>query len=149
MDEKLNTTSRWLLALAVILIPLTAIALVSGAWGVNYQFDTNQWIRYLIFASWILLAISAVTGIANLINPPELESEKAVTPAPAGGSLEVEDDEDGEDTSSTDKEKVKPAFNAAYAFTLAQACSFALGLILYVAYMSWMILGLQAYPTGF
>jgi hypothetical protein len=39
------------------------------------------------------------------------------------------------------------SFNVGYAFLLAQACTLALGLILYVAYVSWMILGLQPYPA--
>jgi hypothetical protein len=137
------------LALAVILIPLTAIAIVSGAWGLNYQFNTNQWTRYLLFASWILLAISAVVGTANLISPPELESEKAAAKAQ---KLAVAKDDEDEEEKEEGSERIssreaKPAFNYAYAFTLTQACSFALGMILYVAYMSWMILGLQAYPT--
>lgn len=146
MEEKLNTASRWLLALAVILIPLTMIAIVSGAWGLNYQFNTNQWTRYLLFASWILLALSAVVGTANLISPPELETENAPAKAksPERGSDEEEEEETSEPTAG---KKAKPDVNIGYAFTLAQACSFALGMILYVAYMSWMILGLQAYPT--
>jgi len=147
MEERLNTASRWLLALAVILIPLTVIALVSGAWGLNYQFNTNQWTRYLLFASWILLAISAVVGITSLISPPELESEKVSekTRPPEAGSEEEEGEEKVELVSP---KKAKPGFNAAYAFTLAQACFFSLGIILYIAYISWMLLGLQAYPTG-
>ncbi|MEW6552805.1 MAG: hypothetical protein AB1384_00770 [Actinomycetota bacterium] len=154
MEEKLNVASRWLTALAVILIPLTVIALVSSVWGLNYQFDTNQWTRYLLFASWITLAISAIIGMTNLISPPELESEKAPakvkekSPAPVS---EGEEGEDGEEAGQVEVKKAKPAFNAAYAFTLAQACFFSLGIILYVAFISWMLLGLQAYPasTGF
>lgn len=149
MEERLNTASRWLLALAVILIPLTVIALVSGAWGLNYQFGTNQWTRYLLFASWILLAISAVVGITSLISPPELESEKVPEKArqPEPVSEEEEGEEGEEKVERVSPKKAKPAFNAAYAFTLAQACFFSLGIILYIAYISWMLLGLQAYPT--
>lgn len=146
MEEKLNTTSRWLLALAVLLIPLTVIAIVSGAWGLNYQFDTNQWTRYLLFASWILMAISAIVGIANLISPPELEPEKKAVKAQASASAPGEGEEE-EGSRPVATRAAKPALNMAYAFTLAQACSFALGMILYVAYVSWLILGLQAYPT--
>jgi len=148
MDEKLNVASRWLLALAVILIPLTVIAIVSGAWGLNYQLNTNQWTRYLLFASWILLALSAVVGTANLITPPEAESGKSLAeprPVPREGGDE-EEDTDGEPKRS-DRPKGRPAFNSVYAFMLAQACTFVVGIILYIAYMSWMLLGLQAYPT--
>jgi hypothetical protein len=148
MEEKLNMASRWLLALAVILIPLTVIAVVSGAWGLNYQFNTNQWTRYLLFASWILLAMSAIVGTANLISPPELESEKAAAAAkPPTTVSRDEEDEEEEEAERVIKKSDKPPFNYAYAFTLTQACSFVLGMVLYVAYMSWMILGLQAYPT--
>ena len=148
MEEKLETASRWLMALAVILIPLTAIAIVSGAWGVNYQFNTNQWTRYLLFASWILLAVSAVAGTANLISPPELESERAAAamkPVESQSHDEEEEEEEGSEVVVTKEDKAP--FNYNYAFTLAQACTFVLGIVLYVAYMSWMILGLQAYPT--
>ena len=148
MEEKLNTVSRWLLALAVILIPLTVIAVVSGAWGVNYQFNTNQWTKYLLFASWILLGISAVVGTANLISPPELESEKAAEAAGAAVSgPHDEEEEEAEGLERPARKKERPPFNYVYAFTLTQASSFVLGIVLYVAYVSWMILGLQAYPT--
>jgi hypothetical protein len=150
MEEKLNMASRWLLALAVILIPLTVITIVSGAWGLNYQFNTNQWTRYLLFASWILLALSAIVGTANIISPPELESEMAASAVKSPAS--AMDEEEGEEEEEAGagrppRTKEKRPFNYAYAFTLTQACSFVLGMVLYVAYMSWMILGLQAYPT--
>ena len=145
MEEKLNTASRWLLALAVILIPLTVIAIVSGAWGLNYQFDTNQWTRYLLFASWILLTLSVVVGIASIISPPEPVLADVVTsPAVMG---DADEDETEEGAGRPAPMKTKPAFNFPYALLLTQACTFAVGMILYVAYMSWMILGLQAYPT--
>lgn len=145
MDEKLYTASRWLAALAIILIPLSVIAVVSGAWGLNYQFDTAQWTKYLLFASWILLTLSVIAGLANLISPPEVEMEKAETAAKA----EVEGETEGEEEEGA-KRSPKPeasSFNVGYAFLLAQACTLALGLILYVAYVSWMILGLQPYPA--
>jgi hypothetical protein len=151
MEEKLNSASRWLMALAVILIPLTVIALVSSVWGLNYQFDTNQWTRYLLFASWILLAISAIIGITNIISPPELESEKAPTKAKEKSPAPLSEEGEGEDEEGAERvetKKAKPAFNAVYAFTLAQACFFSLGIILYVAFISWMLLGLQAYPAS-
>jgi len=145
MDEKLYTASRWLAALAIILIPLSVIAVVSGAWGLNYQFDTAQWTKYLLFASWMLLTLSVLAGIANLISPPEAELEKMETAVKAEAEGEKEGDEE-EGTKSVPKPE-KPAFNIGYAFLLAQACTLVLGLILYVAYISWMILGLQPYPA--
>ncbi len=149
MEEKLTSVSRWLLALAAIIIPLTVLILSSAAWGQNYVFNTNQWTRYLLFASWILLAISAIVGTANLINTPErqpgeAEAEKAEV-ATAVDDEEAREEDGGEEVAAA--KKPKRPFDLTYAFTLTQACSFVLGLILYVAYMSWMILGLQAYPT--
>ncbi|RJP30218.1 MAG: hypothetical protein C4536_10325 [Actinobacteria bacterium] len=145
MDERLYTASRWLTALAIILVPLSVIAVVSGAWGLNYQFDTAQWTRYLLFASWILLALSVIAGIANLISPPEVTLEKPVAPARMEAAGETEGDE--EETAKSAPQADKPPFNVGYAFLLAQACTLALGVVLYVAYISWMILGLQSYPA--
>ncbi|MBN2026382.1 MAG: hypothetical protein JW854_06470 [Actinobacteria bacterium] len=145
MDEKLNTASRWLAALAIILIPLSVIAVVSGAWGLNYQFDTAQWTKYLLFASWILLTLSVIAGIANLITPPETEMEKIETAVKTEVEGETEDDE--EESAKGVPKPEKPAFNLGYAFLLAQATTLALGLLLYVTYISWMILGLQPYPA--
>jgi hypothetical protein len=145
MDEKLYTASRWLAALAIILIPLSVIAVVSGAWGLNYQFDTAQWTKYLLFASWMLLTLSVLAGIANLISPPETELEKIETAVKAEVEGETEDDEEGSAKRSPKAEK--PAFNMGYAFLLAQASTLVLGLVLYVAYISWMILALQPYPA--
>jgi len=147
MEEKLNAASRWLTALAVIMIPLSVIAIVSGAWGVNYQFDTNQWISYLVFASWILLMLSVIAGIANLISPPEQESGEAAAEVPAATASESEEDEAEGGEARVPAKKAKSAFNFAYALLLTQACTFTLGMILYVAYISWMILGVQPYPT--
>ena len=147
MEEKLNSASRWLMALAVILIPLTVIALVSSVWGLNYQFDTNQWTRYLLFASWILLTLSFVAGIAGLISPPEPELAPVKTAELPEAASESEKDEGEESEGRVPAKKAKTAFNLGYALLLVQSCTFALGLILYVAYISWMILGLQPYPT--
>jgi len=145
MDEKLNAASRWLTALAVIVIPLSVIAVVSSAWGLNYQFETAQWTRYLLFASWILLTLSVLAGIANFISPPEAELEKA---DPAVEAKDAGETEEGEGESAERGPKtVKKPFNIGYAFLLSQACTMALGLILYVAYISWMILALQPYSS--
>ncbi len=145
MDEKLNTASRWLAALAVILIPLSVLAVVSSAWGLNYQFETAQWTRYLLFASWILLTLSVLAGIANFISPPEeeVEDKEAVARAKDEGVMEEGEEESAERSPKTTK---KP-LNLGYAFLLAQACTLALGLLLYVAYISWMILALQPYSS--
>ena len=115
----------------------------------NYQFDTNQWTRYLLFASWVLMAVSAVVGISSLVSPPELGSEKgeARVGAPASAA-DSEAEEEGEGETRTAAEgAARPGLNAAYAFTLAQAVTFVLGLMVYVVYTSWLILGLQAYPS--
>ncbi len=149
MGEKLDLASRWLLALAVILIPLTVMAIVSGAWGLNYQLNTNQWTRYLLFASWVLLAFSAVAGTANLITPPGEECGEGaveVTPEPRRG-------EGGEEGAGGEPRLPERAggmrdFSTAYAFVLAQACAFVAGIIVFIAYLSWMLLGLQAFPAS-
>jgi len=144
MDEKLYTASRWLVALAIILVPLSVIAVVSGAWGLNYQFDSAQWTKYLLFASWIFMTLSVLAGMANLISPPETELEKIESAVKAEVESEMEGDE--EDVKPSPKPG-ESSFNVGYAFLLGQACTLALGLILYVAYISWMILGLQSYPA--
>jgi hypothetical protein len=148
MEERFSTASRWLTALAVILIPLSVIAIVSGAWGVNYQFDTNQWTSYLLFASWVLLMLSVIAGISNLISPPEREPAKIAAAALPATASETDEDEGEEEEGRVPAQKEKAAFNFGYALLLAQACTFALGMILYVAYISWMILGVQPYPVG-
>ena len=149
MEERFSTASRWLTALAVILIPLSVIAIVSGAWGVNYQFNTNQWTSYLLFASWVLLMLSVIAGISNLISPPEREPAKIAAAALAATASETdEEEEEGEEEEGrVPAQKEKAALNFGYALLLAQACTFALGMILYVAYISWMVLGVQPYPT--
>ena len=141
MDERLNLASRWLLALAVILIPLTVIAMISGAWGLNYQLNANQWTRYLLFASWLLLALSAVAGTANLIAPPEAACEQEPLAPPREGDME------GDEAAGPWSAQGGRAFDGAYAFVLVQACAFVAGMIVYIAYLSWMLLGLQAFPS--
>lgn len=147
MEEKMNLASRWLMALAVLMIPLSVIAIVSGAWGVNYQFDTNQWTNYLVFVSWVLFLLSIVAGIVNVISPPELEGEKAETAAPVAEVSGPDADEEEEVGTTVPAKKKKSAFNFAYAMLLTQVFTFSLGMVVYVAYISWMILGLKAYPT--
>ena len=142
MEERLNVASRWLVALTAVIVPLTVIVLISAPWGLNYQYDVGQWTKYMLFAAWILFALSLGAGVSVLVSPPAGESG-GEQEAPAD-AVEGEPGEEGEE----EKEKpagpeAKPAFNFDYALLLSQATCFMLGMILYVVYLSWMILSLK------
>ena len=139
MEERFNVVSRWLVALAVLFIPLSVFILISGPWSYNFQVQAHQWTRYLLFVSWILLTLSLVTGIAKLVNPPlEEPGQGHEEPPPAAES--GKDTEGEEEEEQTVKVKSKPPIDLGYSLLLGQAASFMLGVLIYVVYISWLIL---------
>ena len=135
MEDRLNGVSRWLVALTVVFIPLSIFILISGPWSANY--GTNQWTRYLLFASWILLTLSLIAGVANLIAPP-LEEENGKGEIPM--VKEETDTEEEEKEKTVTEVQTKRRMNMEYSLLMAQATTFLLGIIIYVVYISWMVL---------
>ncbi len=142
MEDRFFGVSRWLVALTVMFIPISVLILVSGVWGYNVQLGLNQWTRYLLFVSWILLTISLIAGISNLISPPfEEGAEEEDKPLVANKAEKAADEEGGEDEDKpAEIVKKKRNLNVGYALLLTQAGTFLLGVIIYVVYISWMIL---------
>lgn len=143
-EDVVNTLSRWLLALAVIFIPLSLIVLITVSFA--YNFPDRQWTRYLLFSSWLVLGLSLLAGMANLVNLSfEVDYEDKESPK---AEIELETDEDGEVVEVlTDSKGV----DMGAVLMLSQAFTFALGFILYVIFICWMIvpsLQLQT-TTGF
>lgn len=143
-EDVVNTLSRWLLALAVIFIPLSLIVLITVSFA--YNFPDRQWTRYLLFSSWLVLGLSLLAGMANLVNLSfEVDYEDKESPK---AEIELETDEEGEVVEVlTDSKGV----DMGAVLMLSQAFTFALGFILYVIFICWMIvpsLQLQT-TTGF
>jgi hypothetical protein len=151
MEERFYITTRWLIALTVVFIPLSIFILISGPWSAN--FGNSQWTRYFLFASWILLTLSIVAGVSNLIAPPELEQDKGVDEPTAakepGEDLHSEEPEGEGEVGGAVKAKPKKGINVGYAMLLTQAATFLLGIILYVVYISWMLLPQITLRTGY
>jgi hypothetical protein len=139
MEDRFYNVSRWLVAMAVFFIPLSVIILVAGVWSYNVQMGLNQWTRYLLFVSWVLMTVSIITGISNLIAPP-LEEKGEETRAVIPEEEEGEGAAEGEKEKPAERPAKKGKINVGYAFLLAQAGTFLLGVVLYVVYVSWMIL---------
>jgi hypothetical protein len=140
MEERLYGVTRWLVALTVVFIPLSIFILISGSWGAN--FGDSQWTRYLLFASWVLLTLSLIAGVSNLINPTDEELEMgSESPMSAksesDSALEGEEEKEEEESAVARPEKTR---DFGYSLLLAQATTFLLGIILYVVFISWMVL---------
>lgn len=144
MEERGSRAAQWLTALSVIYVPLSIIILLSGSWMVN--FSSNQWTRYLLFASWVAMVVSTVLGVFNMISLPAERRER-----PAGRRLEGGEpggEEEGERERSAEvphpavsaTEAAEPVSPRVQGLLLAQAAAFLLGLFLYMAFISWMIL---------
>jgi|BarGraNGADG00312_1021997.scaffolds.fasta_scaffold03759_5 hypothetical protein len=141
MEGKYSKASLWLTGLAVLFIPLSIIILFSGPWSINYQVQTHQWIRYLLFVSWILMTLAIIAGIANLISP--MAEEEVVE----GVKVKRSSVEAGEDNTVIEAEEestvmVRPRSKMTMTMVtlMSQATLFALGIILYVVYISWLLL---------
>jgi len=151
MNGKFSSTARWLTALAVMFIPLSIIILISGSWMANFM--SNQWTRYLLFASWISFTLSVVLGVVNMAGLSGEESRAADIgegQGLAGGEGHLEagagEGEAGEKRRGETASSAIPSgmeremYRVEQALMLGQASAFLLGLFLYVAFISWMIL---------
>ncbi|MBC7252418.1 MAG: hypothetical protein H5T72_00410 [Actinobacteria bacterium] len=151
MNGKFSGTARWLTALAVMFIPLSIVILISGSWMANFM--SNQWTRYLLFASWISLTLSVVLGVVNMAGLSGEESRASDIgvsrglagevggPATGGGEGEAGEERRGETASgSIPSGMEREGYGVEQALMLGQASAFLLGLFLYVAFISWMIL---------
>ncbi|WP_287155376.1 hypothetical protein [Candidatus Solincola tengchongensis] len=135
MSEKQFGAARWLTALAVIFIPLSIIILISGSWLAN--FTSNQWTRYLLFASWVFMTLSTVLGVANMVSGAGEESSPLPDVAGDAGIGE----EEGRESEPLLSSRAEPkGQEVEQSLLLGQVSCFLLGLFLYVAFISWMVL---------
>ncbi|MFW6113976.1 MAG: hypothetical protein ACOC78_03535 [Actinomycetota bacterium] len=136
-ENRMYDTSRWLVALAAVVIPLSIIIMVSGF---SYNYTGRQWTRYLLLAALIAWVLSLAAGVINLIGfstaePPDLGQEK-----PAGGFGEEKAPAEGmleEAVESTGKQSSQ---KMGASLLVAQAAFFLGGAFVYVAFCCWMIL---------
>ncbi len=136
MNGRLYGAARWLTALAVVFIPLSIIILISGSWMAN--FASNQWTRYLLFASWVFLTLSAVLGVVNMVGIAGAENQ---TRGGEAGDAEGGPVASGEPLAgSTHRAADAEGYASQQALLLGQAVAFVLGLFLYLAFISWMVL---------
>ena len=135
MEEKSNVVSRWLLALTVLFIPLSLMSLITGTWGANYI--DAQWTRYLLFASWIALTLSLIVGAGNMLTFMADGSGKVKKKSVAAAGMSGEGEEEEIVEEIVEEET---ASTMSGGLLLAQVSTFMLGVILYVAFISWMLL---------
>ncbi len=136
MEDRINVISRWFVALTVVFIPLSILVLISGSWGANFL--SSQWTRYLLFASWVALTVSLVVGAGNtVVFMAEEEGEEAEPPAldPA-----PEGEGEGSEKEQASADKRSKAQSMSYNLLLVQVATFLVGVVLYVAFISWMLL---------
>ncbi|OFW56164.1 MAG: hypothetical protein A2W01_09295 [Candidatus Solincola sediminis] len=144
MEERYGNVSRWLTGLSVLFIPLSILILSSVPLSYNFQLllsskPANSWIRFLLFASWILITLAIIAGIANLLSPLSGEEGEEVTEAKAS-SLEEGEEAGMAEVESTVVMRPKNKMSMVFTTLMAQAVLFTLGIILYVAYISWLVL---------
>jgi ABC-type transporter Mla maintaining outer membrane lipid asymmetry permease subunit MlaE len=132
MEDRYNVISRWLVALTVVFIPLSLMTLITGTWGANYI--DAQWTRYLLFASWIALTLSLIVGAGNMLTFMADTSGRAKKKAAA---LDVPTEEQEEIVESVEEEA---SSSMGASLVLVQVSTFLLGMILYVTFISWMLL---------
>ena len=132
MEDRIGLVSRWFVAIAVVFIPLSILVLISGSWGANFL--SSQWTRYLLFASWVALTVSLVVGAGNTV-VFMAESPRMV----ARGEDPEGEKEGGEETPVPSASRGKSS-NMSYNLLLVQVASFLVGVVLYVAFISWMLL---------
>ena len=140
MEERINLLSRWFVALTVIFIPLSILVLISGSWGANFL--SSQWTRYLLFASWVALTVSLVVGAGNSVVFMAEEGGKET--GPADREREPEEGEDEEYARDIAGDAAAPSrggsLGMSYNLLLVQVATFLVGVALYVAFISWMLL---------
>lgn len=143
-EERIYQVSRWLLALAAVIIPLSIFVLISGPFSANYL--ARQWTRYMLFASWICWAISLIAGIVNIVGFFFTETSGIKEGQPAGDERDkVEEPEYAEEAPAPEKEgkeKKEEESSAMWSASLmgAQAAFFMTGVLLYVAFCAYMLL---------
>lgn len=135
MSEKQLVAARWLTALAVIFVPLSIIILISGSWLAN--FTSNQWTRYLLFASWVFMTISVVLGAVNMVG---VAGEEEFSRSTVAGEAKVHDEEKESESAPPSSGSEPRDYAVGQSLLLGQVSSFLLGLFLYVAFISWMVL---------
>lgn len=141
-EERLFTVSRWLLALTLIFIPLSIVVLISVVFAYNYP--DRQWTRYLLLLSWISSALSFLLGLMNLIG---------FSMARGGENTCEERETEGEDQGEEDFMSSPPSTMAVESLShprggghpaggmlMGQAFTLAVSVILYVAFLCWMLL---------
>ncbi|NPV58232.1 MAG: hypothetical protein HPY75_01050 [Actinobacteria bacterium] len=139
MEDRIGLVSRWFVALTVVFIPLSILVLISGSWGANFL--SSQWTRYLLFASWVALTVSLVVGAGNTVvfmAEDKEEDEKSPRVVARGEDPEGEK-EGGEETPAPSASRGKSS-NMSYNLLLVQVATFLVGVVLYVAFISWMLL---------
>ncbi len=138
MEDRISVISRWFVALTVVFIPLSILVLISGSWGANFL--SSQWTRYLLFASWVALTVSLVVGAGNTVvfMAEDKEEEKGAEPASSdeGAEEEAEDRE----RAPAPKARNGKSSSMSYNLLLVQVATFLVGVVLYVAFISWMLL---------
>ncbi|MDI6830048.1 MAG: hypothetical protein QME88_01815 [Actinomycetota bacterium] len=138
MEDRIGLVSRWFVALTVVFIPLSILVLISGSWGANFL--SSQWTRYLLFASWVALTVSLVVGAGNTVAFMAVDGEKEE----GTGSLSPGEDGGGEGESEglarTSGVRKENSSNMSYNLLLVQVGTFLVGVVLYVAFISWMLL---------
>ena len=141
-EERIYQVSRWLLALAAVIIPLSIFVLISGPFSANYL--TRQWTRYMLFASWICWTISLIAGIVNILGFFFTETSGIKEGQSAGGEDEgIGEPESVEKAPVAEKEgKGDKESSALWSASLmgAQAAFFMTGVLLYVAFCAYMLL---------
>jgi hypothetical protein len=147
MEEKINVVSRWLVALTVIFIPLSIIILVSGSWGANFL--DMQWTRYLLFASWIALTLSLIVGAGNMITFMAVDASPKKKKPTVVNKSNGDEGEDGAEDEKADKPADNPSSSMSYNLMVVQVGTFVIGVILYVAFVSWMILPLITLSSSY
>lgn len=140
VNDKTSAAARWLTALAVVFVPLSIIILISGSWLAN--FTSNQWTRHLLFASWISLTLSVILGVVNMVGQPEGRASLSEERMDDKGCGEKARDQGAEGSEAAPD--FPPFSGKTYTMEqillLIQATTFILGLFLYVAFISWMVL---------
>ncbi len=139
MEDRIGLVSRWFVALTVVFIPLSILVLISGSWGANFL--SSQWTRYLLFASWVALTVSLVVGAGNTVAFMAVDGGKEgeagpLSPGEDGGGEGESDERDREAFGVREKKSSSMSYN----LLLVQVGTFLVGVVLYVAFISWMLL---------
>lgn len=138
MEDRIGLVSRWFVALTAVFIPLSILVLISGSWGANFL--SSQWTRYLLFASWVALTVSLVVGAGNTVAFMAVDGEKeegtgSLSPGEGGGG-----EGESEGLARTSGVRKENSSNMSYNLLLVQVGTFLVGVVLYVAFISWMLL---------